>query len=182
MNTIKKTFAILLFAIMMPLLASAQDSPIPIRLEITKIEANNGQTQLEAFQFIKDGVSSYYLSVGHLGVGDEIVQIQFDPLFELFIPLGDTLGEAIEKMEDMKDYFDKSSNEYFEIPGCLAFGFPNDDRQTVTVVPRRVLFTRNLIFKLEYDGYERNTYVARSNFMSILSGLKFYKTLHPEED
>lgn len=167
---------------LMPLFASAQDSPIPIRMEITKFEANNGQVELEAFQLIKNGEKSYYLSVGHLGVGDEIIQIQFDPLFELFIPLGDTLEEAIDTMEDMKEYFDKPSGEKFEMPGCLAVGFPTNDQLTVTIVPRRVFLTRNLIFKLVYDGYERNTYVPRSNFVSILSGLKFYKKLHPNEE
>ena len=179
MKAIKKTLAILLFALV-PVLADAQS--IPARLEISQIEANDGQVQLEAFQFIKDGEKSYWLSVGHLGVGDEIVQVQFDPLFELFIPLGDTLEEAIDTMEDMKDYFGKPSSEIFEMDGCLAVGFPTKDLQTVTIVPRRVFLTRNLIFKLEYDGYERNTYVPRSNFVSILSGLKFYRKLHPNEE
>ncbi|MBQ5402100.1 MAG: hypothetical protein IIU16_04190 [Bacteroidales bacterium] len=164
----------------MPVLADAQS--IPARLEISQIEANDGQVQLEAFQFIKDGEKSYWLSVGHLGVGDEIVQVQFDPLFELFIPLGDTLEEAIGTMEKMKEYYDKSSDNSFEVEGCLAVGFPTKDLQTVTIVPRRVFLTRNLIFKLEYDGYERNTYVPRSNFVSILSGLKFYQKLHPNEE
>lgn len=177
----KKALIILLLALM-PLFASAQDSAIPLRMEIAKLEANDGQVELEAFQFIKNGEKSYYLSVGHLGVGDEIVQIQFDPLFELFIPLGDTLEEAIDTMEDMKDYFGKPSSEKFEMDGCLAVGFPTNDLQTVTIVPRRVFLTRNLIFKLEYDGFERNTYVPRSSFVSILSGLKFYKKLHPNEE
>ena len=177
----KKALIILIFALM-PLFLSAQESAIPVRMEIAQIEANDGQVQLEAFQFIKDGEKSYWLSVGHLGVGDEIIQVQFDPLFELFIPLGDTLEEAIDTMEDMKDYFGKPSSEKFEMDGCLAVGFPTKDLQTVTIVPRRVFLTRNLIFKLVYEDYERNTYVARSNFMSILSGLKFYRTLHPNED
>ena len=177
----KKALIILIFALM-PLFLSAQESAIPVRMEIAQIEANDGQVQLEAFQFIKDGEKSYWLSVGHLGVGDEIVQVQFDPLFELFIPLGDTLEEAIGTMEKMKEYYDKSSDNSFEVEGCLAVGFPTKDLQTVTIVPRRVFLARNLIFKLEYDGYERNTYVPRSNFVSILSGLKFYQNLHPNEE
>ena len=181
MKTLKKTLAILLFALM-PLFAPAQDATIPFRMEITHAKTGSGQGQIEAFQLIKDGESSYYLSVGHLGVGDGVVQIQFDPLFELFIPLGDTLDEAIGTMEKMKEYYDKSSDNSFEVEGCLAVAFPTDEMQTVTLVPTRVLLTRYLCFKLVYEGYERNTYVARSNFMSILSGLKFYRTIHPDED
>lgn len=35
-----------------------------------------------------DGVNHYYLSVGHLGIGGDILQINFDRIFELFLPLG----------------------------------------------------------------------------------------------
>jgi len=175
----KKVLVILLFALM-PLFASAQDSALPYRLEISSVESDE-QIQLEAFQLIKDGVSSYYLSVGHLGVGNEIIQISFDPLFELFIPIGNTLDEAIETMEDMKEHYGQPSSETFEMPGCLAVAFPTDDLQPITVVPKQVFLTRNLIFKMEYEGYERNTYVPRSNFMSVLSGLKLYRKIHPNE-
>ena len=178
MKTIKKTLAILLFALM-PILANAQS--IPARLELSSVEINDGERTLEVFQQIKDGVNSYYLSVGHLGIGNEIFQLQFDPLFELFIPLGDNLEEAVATMEQIKGWYASGSSERFEIPGCLSAGFPSDELETVTVIPRRLLLSRNLIFKLERDGYERNTYIPRSDFNSVLSGLKFYKKLHPKE-
>ena len=50
----KKALIILVLALM-PLFASAQDSAIPLRMEIAKLEANDGQVELEAFQFIKNG-------------------------------------------------------------------------------------------------------------------------------
>ena len=36
----------------------------------------------------------YYLEVGNMGVGGEVIQINFDPVFVLFIPLGSTIEEA----------------------------------------------------------------------------------------
>ena len=70
--------------------ASAQQSKIPTILEIAEIEEND-ETVLSVFNMPNDEGNHYYLSVGTLGIGDEIFQIQFDPLFNLFIPLGSTL-------------------------------------------------------------------------------------------
>ena len=59
--------------------ASAQQSKIPTILEIAEIEEND-ETVLSVFNMPNDEGNHYYLSVGTLGIGDEIFQIQFDPL------------------------------------------------------------------------------------------------------
>ena len=83
--------------------AFAQNSLIRPRMEIAESEENG--ISLEVFYMDDESPRVYYLSLGHLGVGSDIVQIQFDPLYELFIPLGNTLEESIGKMEEIKEYY-----------------------------------------------------------------------------
>ena len=79
------------------------------RLELCTVETEYGENSLsgeiEVFQMKDTG--KYWLSVGHLGIGGDIVQLNFDPVYELFIPLGDTIDEAIETMKDMKAFYSK---------------------------------------------------------------------------
>ncbi len=181
MKTISRIFAILFIAII-PVLSYAQEEGLPNRLEITQIEINDGQTELEVFELLKSsGEKTYWLSVGHLGIGDDIIQIQFDPIFELFIPLGDNLEDAQETMETIYSYFKKSSSNVLELQGCLAPAFPNSEFETVKIVPRRYFLSRLLQFKVERDGYIRCNHISRGEFGSLLTGLKLYRKLHPNE-
>ena len=91
-----------MIALACSLAASAQMSKIPQRLEIIQIENEGDATFVELFNAPKDGQTHYFLSVGHLGIGDKVVQIYIDPLSELFIPLGDTLEEAMESLKDLQ--------------------------------------------------------------------------------
>ena len=185
MNAIRRTIAVLLFAAA-SLTVFAQTSKIPQRNEIVQISSDDEDTVnpdiFEVFDQPVDGQHHYYLSVGHLGFGDEVVQVLFDPIFELFIPLGDTLDEAIATMESLKALFKEKPGTVMEVEGCLAFGFPNSDKlEKVTVTYRKLLLSKNLMFSVEREGYIRATYVARSEFNSLVSGVKFYKKLHPKE-
>ena len=128
-----------------------------------------------------DGVHDYYLSVGHLGIGDAVIQVNFDPLYELFIPLGNTLDEALETLKDLQDLYRTEPGTVTTVPGCLAFGFPDGNIDDVKVTYRKQIFSNLLEFTLEREGYQRSTFVNKSNFNSIVSGVKFYKKLHPKE-
>ena len=100
-RNIKLAFSLLLIMVL-PLFSFAQDHKLPNRLEIVEVENDEEDVQIEVFALLRDGQKSYYLSVGDLGVGNKVVQLHIDPIFELFIPLGNTLDEAQENLEKMK--------------------------------------------------------------------------------
>lgn len=128
-----------------------------------------------------DGENHYYLSVGHLGIGDDIIQFNIDPIFELFIPLGDTVAEAMDYLKELQSLLKGPKGKSMEIEGCLAAAFPNDKLEKVTVTYQKVLLTNLLEFKVEREGYTRATHIPKSQFNSLIRSLKFYRKLHPKE-
>lgn len=161
--------------------AFAQDNKIPQRLEIVTIDDDDDDAVLEMFDMPKDGQSHYYLSVGHLGFGDDVFQIQLDPLFELFLPLGDSLDEAQEALVRMQDLFKKSTGTFIEVDGNLALGYPRENLEPVKVTYKRFLLNRLLEFSVERDGYMRAAHIGRADFNSLITSLKLYRKIHPNE-
>lgn len=182
MNSIAKTLTTLLLAAL-PFLCPAQISKIPQRLEIVSVdlEVAGIEENLEVFNMPTDSLNNYYLSVGHLGIGDNVIQINFDPLFELFIPLGNTLDEALEYLQKLQELYNQPKGTSMEIEGCLAVGVPNEKLEKVKVTFQKVLFTKLLAFSIEREEYVRATHIPKSEFNSAVRGVKFYKKLHPGE-
>ena len=179
-----KRILITLLVAVMPLMASAQFlEKAANRLEICTVETEYGDNSLsgeiEVFQMKDTG--KYWLSVGHLGIGGDIVQLNFDPVYELFIPIGDTIDEAIATMNDLKAFFKAQRRSTKEIKGCLAAGYPSDNMETVTLTSRRLLGSKIMEFSVKRDDLVRANYITKSNFGSLLNGLKFYKKLHPNQ-
>ena len=148
-----KRFIISLLLAAVPVMVSAQVQQVidkaAQRLEIVTVETEQGSiasTELEVFQMKDDG--SYWLSVGNLGVGTDLLQIQFDPVFELFIPLGNTLEEALEKLKDLQSLYKKPRLFTTVVDGCLAAMYPNGDMEPVTVTSRRFVATKLLSFSV----------------------------------
>ncbi len=165
-------------AILMATVAFAQNSTIRPRFEVAEYEREENGTRIEVFQMQDNG--KYYLSVGNLGIGTDIVQLQVDPVFELFIPLGGTLSEAIETMEGMKEFYKMSRKETKVMEGCLSALYPNDKIEPVQVTRRQMVAEKLLEFSVEHEGLVRATYLNKAEFSSLLSSLKFYKKLHPK--
>ena len=184
MNTTKKIALVILLAAI-PVFASAQKlSKIPQRNEIVLIESgeDSDAEALEVFDSPVDGVSHYYLSVGHLGFGDEVIQVLFDPIFELFIPLGNNLGDALETLKKLQALYKSEPGTSMEIEGCLAFGFPKDEKlETVTVTYRKVLLSRMLEFSVQREGYIRSAHVQKSDFGSLVSSVKLHHKMFPKK-
>ena len=203
-ETINKLFIMKLKHILLAILATfafvvilpAQTTRIPQRNEIVSIETEDdlgdissildllggGGDIREVFDVPSDdGAHHYFLSVGHLGFGDEVVQLMFDPAFELFIPLGDTLDEALETLEAIQDLFGQSRNSSMQVQGCLAFAIPDSNLETVTVTYRRPFLSRMLEFSVQRENYIRSSHVGKGDFSSLVRGVKLYKMLHPEE-
>lgn len=178
----------MLAAVCVATLAFAQNSSlVRPRMEVAAIESGNGDdvtTRLEVFYMDDDSPRMYYLSLGNLGIGTDIIQVDFDPAFELFIPLGNTLEEAIASMEEIRDYYALPKLSTVEITGNFAFVYPNDKPVTVTVTRRQNLLTKLLEFSIPAGGEDvvRATYVSKMDFNSILSSVKLYKKLHPNQN
>lgn len=170
---------VLILALAVP--AFSQKKRIPERVELTTIEINDGERVLEVFRTPKDGVNHYYLSVGHLGIGDEVVQFHIDPLSELFIPLGQNLTDALETLKELQELFKKPQGTMMEVPGCLAVLVPNDKIETVRVTYRKELLSNLLEFVVEREGYIRSTQVGKADLGSIVSSVKMYGKLHKKE-
>lgn len=179
----RKTLLILLLAAV-PVFAFAQKSKMPQRntlVEVVIDDESIPSEYLDVFNAPVDGENHYFISVGHLGYGDEVVQLLFDPVFELFIPLGDNLSDALETLQKMQDLFKQDPGTSLETQGCLAFGFPTQEREKVTVTYRKVFLSKKLEFSVQREGYIRSSYIGKSDFGSAVRGVKFYRKIHPKE-
>ena len=83
-----------LFVFIWTVVAFAQGSILKQTLEIAEVEINDGEVSLSVFDMPEEGQHQYFLCVGTLGIGDDFIQLQIDPVFQLFLPLGNTLEEA----------------------------------------------------------------------------------------
>ena len=161
--------------------AYAQNSGIPVINEIVSVDSDEDDLFVFSMK-ADDGTIQYYLCVGSLAVGDEVVQILFDPIFELFTPLGSNLSEALETLNKLKDLYKEAPGTGIEIQGCLAFGFPKDEKmETVTVTYRKVLLSRMLEFSVRREGYIRSAHVQKSDFGSLVSSVKLHHKLFPKK-
>ena len=152
------------------------------RIELAAVETEIGgheTAQLEVFK-MKDA-GTYWLSVGHLGIGSDLIQLEFDPVFELFIPLGTSLEEALAKMKELQAFYKQSRLSTMEVQGCLSALYPGEELETVTITSRRLLTSKILSFSLQRDDFVRATYINKADFGSLVFSLKAYKTLHPKE-
>ena len=121
----------------------------------------------------------YYLNVGALGHGDEVLQVVFDPVSKLYIPLGETFTEAFETMEKLQELYGNEKDTVYETEGNLAPLLPTDEMETVKITTRKYLFSRKLEFSLEREDHIRATYLSKSDFNNLMFSLKVHRKLHP---
>ena len=169
--------------------AFAQGTKLPQRLELVTVDLQVGdegsflstEENLEVFNMPEEGVNHYYLSVGHLGIGDDIIQFNIDPVFELFIPIGDTVAEALEFLQGLQDLYKGPVGKSIETEGCLSAAYPHDEMEKVKVTYQKVMLSNLLAFSVERGQYVRATHIPKSQFNSLVRSLKFYRKLHPKE-
>lgn len=169
---------ILTIAIMI-VIATSAFAQLRLRLPLSTVKIGGTDVNLEVLKMDDNG--KYYLSVGKLGIGDDIVQFRIDPISELFIPLGSTLEEAQEKLEAIQDAYNQEPDESSETQGCLCVLYPEDEFETVYLTPRKVLFGKVLEFSVQRGDLVRATHIARSNFNSLVGSFKIYRKIHPKE-
>lgn len=155
---------------------------IPNRLELAQVDVNDGEIQIEVFNMLKDGQSHYVLSVGNVGIGNEIIQINMDPLTELFIPLGDTLDEAMEVLTMIQGMYKEAPGTSMEIDGCLGVSVPNEvNIEPVTLTYRKILLSRMIEFSVRRNDLVRASYIPRADYNGLMTSMKIYRKLHPKE-
>ena len=181
MNKLKKTLAVLFLAAV-PVIGFAQDKQLFRQtLEIVEIE-HDGDEAYSVFSMPENGENHYFLTLGHLGIGDDIIQFNIDPLYVLFIPLGDALEDAEETLNQLNELAKLPNGHSMEFDGCLSFPYPNDEEiEAVTVTSSPFLFTKRLKFSVTRGEYVRATYVNRSDIVTMLNGVKLHQKLHPNE-
>lgn len=159
----------------------SQTTELPAVTEIVSISNENTSQTVDVVNIPFDGVNRYFLHVGNMGIGDKVVQIEVDPVYRLFIPLGHNITDAVAAMEELKTLYKEPKGTMREIQGSFKPFFPTEETETVQVYKFKLLFDNKLQFVIERDGYSRVAYLAKSDFNSLLSGLKFYGKLHPSE-
>lgn len=175
----KFLFALLLIAVV-PVITFGQEKKLfrDARI-ITELEREDGS---EICVFYMPDMNQYYYEVGSLGIGVDVLQVEFDPVYSLFIPLGETLEEAQAKLEEFNAHAKTARGSKMVVAGVLAFGYPNDeDLEPVTITARRILITRKLEFSVTRGDWIRATFVPRSEVVSMINGVKIYRKLHPKE-
>jgi len=156
-------------------------SELSKRREIIVIEEENSNDRMELFSMEQDEGIAYYLSVGSLGHGDNVIQVYIDPFHELFIPLGSTLEEANATLQQIKDFYKQPKGATMEIMGCFNKYIPNDNLETVTLTRNRLFLNNQIRFSVEREGELRATFIDRSSFNSLMSSLKWYRKMHPKK-
>ena len=170
----KAHFKALVFVLLVavPFFSSAQDFKDKIyqRKDIVELESgeDNEHTPLDIFAMKAPDSTRFYLSVGNLGVGDNVIQIQFDPIFELFLEIGETLSQAEATLYKIQDMYNQEEGTSMQLNGSLAVGFPNKDIEPVTITRKSFMLTKYLEFSVVRDGYIRATSISKSDFNSLM--------------
>ena len=180
-----KRFFLTLALVFVAIAAFSQNKLLRPRVEIAELEndVTIDAIEMEVFYMDDESPRMYYLSLGHIGIGTDIVQVDFDPAFELFVPLGGTIKEAIAKMEEIKTWFKEDRLTERELTGYFSLAYPGGDPVSIKVTSRRLLTSKILEFSLPtgIDGIVRATYIGKSEFGSLLTSVKVYKKIHPKQ-
>ena len=171
-----------LLAMTLAISAFAQGSILKPVLTITETTIHGGPEKISVFDFPEEGQHHYFLDAGILGVGDDIIQVNIDPVFRLFVPLGNTLADAQDKLEEFIAMAKQPVGTEIETTGTLALANPSmGDYEAVYVTTRSGIFQRIVEFSIRRDTYIRGTFIAKSELKALLTGMKIYSKIHPDE-
>ena len=177
-----KRIIIFILAVVWTVTAFAQGSVLKQTLEIAEVEIDDGDILISVFNMPEGDQNQYYLCVGTLGFGDSFIQLEIDPLFQLFIPLGGTLDEAQAKLEEFKNVAKLPTGTGIETVGCLALANPSTgELEPVSVTSKRFFIQRIISFSVQRNGYVRASHVPRIDFNALVTSVNLYRKIHPNE-
>ncbi|MBR0310589.1 MAG: hypothetical protein IJQ97_06865 [Paludibacteraceae bacterium] len=147
---------------------------------IAEITNENDQSQVSVCDMPEDDAHTYYLCVGSMAFGDEIIQVHIDPVTQLFLPLGSTLQEALSTMESFADLANDKPGTTRETIGVLAVGNPTmGEPETVYLTAKQPFISKILECSVQREGYIRAVYVQRSDLKSLIFNIKVYQKMNP---
>ena len=111
--------------------ALAQELQLPQVLEIAEVDTESGYTACQIVDVPVGSQHHYFFDVGTLGFGDELIQVNIDPLFHLFIPLGDTLAEAKDMLQQLQELAKSKLKSTFKAAAAAAYQGSAKDGLTV---------------------------------------------------
>ena len=176
-----KKIASFILALICTIALFAQTGKLPVVKEIVTVENENTGESVEIVNIPIDGVNHYWLHVGNMGIGNKTIQIELDPVYRLYIPLGENVTDAVSCMQELQTLFKEPKGTMREIQGSFKPFFPGENLETLHVYRHQPLLTNQIQFVIERDGYQRVAYISKSDFASLLRGLKMYGKLHPSE-
>ena len=177
-----KRILVCALAALMTIAAFGQTKKIPQRLEISQVEVNDGAVELEVFVMPVGEEKHYYLSVGTVGIGDDLFQLNIDPVSELFVYLGYSLAETLESFEQMKALYKTELGTSIQMPGCLSVAWPHEEKmEPVTITFRKPLISKMLEFSVDRGRYLSATFIGKGDLGALITGVKLYKKIHPKE-
>ncbi len=169
-----------LFSVLMfPTLSAAQTGKLASRM--TKIEVETETAKFEVFSMELENGNHYYLSLGNVGLGNHTVQVNIDPVSEMFVLLGSTLDEAIATLDTLRNWVDGQKETFNEIPGCIAIIQPRPDLGTLNVMTGKALWSRYLEFSVDWEGLVVAANIQKGDLNNLRRSLKLYRKIHPKE-
>ena len=179
----RKLIAALAMALAATLVYAQNPSILRPRIEIVSASDEDSGPGLEVFYMGDEDPRMYYLSLGYLAIGSEMVQVYIDPLTELFVPLGGTVEEALARLEEIKDLFKMLKGQAADIETLVSMFYPGGDTVTARVVARKFLVSKVLEFSIPTgeEGLVRAAFVGKSDLGGLIVSLKLYRKIHPKE-
>lgn len=164
----------------------AQNIPVGMRFEVAEIEEDE-QSQFSIFKYKDDdGSVAYYMSVAYrlnvLGIfRDDITSMTIDHLDETSLYIGADSDEAMAFLDGLLDLLDGAPGTVAEFECRKSAGAERlGEYSTATCIVMKRLFGKRLKFVFESRNRTAETEMTRSAIKSLISTLKFNKTLHPD--
>lgn len=160
--------------------------PVGIRSEITEIEQNDDTFSL--FQYKDpDQRVGYYLSLLHTNgsVSFEILEMgntSISSFDECCLYLGENYDQVLETLTGLVDLFSEPSGTTRELEARRSNGAEGlADSITVNCILRKGLLGKHLAIQFEGRKHPAEVQLSKSSVKSLISGVKFYRKLHPEK-
>ena len=159
--------------------ASAQLDKLAARESVIELETESNI--FEIFTMEIEGQNHYYLSLGKTGLGNHFIQVNIDPVSEMFVLLGDTIDEAIETMSTFKAWFKEPLGKVGQVQGCISMFMPEKDTEPLDVITGKFLLTRYMEFSVEREGVVVASNIHKDEIGSLLTSLKIERKLRPNK-
>ena len=160
--------------------------PVGIRSEITEIEQNDDTFSLFKYKDQDESVG-YYLSLLHTNgsVSFEIMEMgntSISSFDECCLYLGENYDQVLEMLTGLVDLFSEPSGTTRELAARRSNGAERlTDTLTVNAVLRKGLLGKHLAIQFEGRKHPAEVQLSKSTLKSLISGVKFYRKLHPEK-